>query len=458
MANETRALAHFAADLDYTQIPDHVRARAIDLIVDQIGCEIGGSALPWSRQVCATYSRAGGAPEATVVKHGQRLPLCSAVFINSTFGHAFEYDDRNPLFYGHPGPELVPSMIATAEREHTPGREFLAAFVAAYEVRGRVSWAVAEDLLEHGGPQFSTACGPYSVAAGVARLLGLDADGIRNALAIAGTFSGGLMQYDHGGGSVKRIFPAVAASGGIQSACLAQAGMTGPEGILEGARGFLKIYGKTYRPERLVADFGGKWTLETACFKPYACVGIAHTAIDGFSRLVADHDLRADMIAAVHVGYPIGFHAHAAIAAPTDILGMQFSTGYTLALTLLKGANTPREYTLEALHDPEVKRFASLVSVAEDAQLTRDHKGHPCARVCITTQDGRRLDTFVLNAKGSPALPLTRDDIDRKFHSQVDADFGAERADELLRTLRNIDTLEDVAMLAPSLHIGSLAR
>lgn len=447
MADETRALAKFAAALAYEQIPARVRERAIDLIVDQIGCEMGCSHLPWAQQVRETYRKLGGTPEATVVKYGDRLPLCPAVFINSTFGHSFEYDDRNPLFYGHPGPELVPSLIAIAEREHISGHDFLAAFVAAYEVRGRVSWAVAEDLLEHGGPQFSTACGPFSVAAGVGRLLGLDAEGIRNALAIAGTFSGGLMQYDHGGGSVKRIFPAVAASGGIQAACLAQAGMTGPEGILEGTRGFLKIYARTYRPERLIAEFGKKWTLETACFKPYSCVGIIHPAIDGVRKLLTENKLGADSIASMDVGYPIGFHAHAAIAVPHDLLGMQFSTAYSLALTVLKGGNTPREYTVEALCDPDVKAFAARVRVGEDTELTRQYKGRPCARVRIETQSGRMHETVVLNAKGSPDLPLTREEIDEKFRSQVRGDFGSERCEELLRTLRNIPTLDDIAKL-----------
>jgi len=453
VADETRTLAKFAADLTYEQIPAHVRDRAIDLIVDQIGCQIGCSNLPWAQQVRQTYRDLGGAPEATVVKYGDRLPLISAVFINSTFGHSFEYCDRNPLFYGHPGPELVPSMIAIAEREHISGRNFLAAFIAAYEVRGRVSWAVAEDILERGGPQFSTACGPFSVAAGAARLLGMDAEGIRNALAIAGTFSGGLMQYDHGGGSVKRIFPAVAASGGIQSVFFAKAGMTGPEGILEGPHGFLRIYGNTYRPERLTVEFEKKWTLETACFKPYSCAGIIHTAIDGVRKLVKEHGLEADSIVLIDVGYPIGFDVHAAIAAPHDLFGMQFSTAYSLALTVLKGANTPREYTMEALHDPNIKAFAAKVRVHEDTDLTKQYRGKPTGRVQIKTRSGQAYETTVLNATGSPALPLTRDEIDNKFRSQVRGDFGAKRCEELLQTLRSIDSLDDIEKLSAKVVI-----
>src|SRR5688572_2263928 len=105
MADETRVLAKFAADLTYEQIPSPTRARAVDLLVDQIGCVIGCSELPWAKQVRDTYRRSGGMPEATVVKYGDRLPVSAAAFINSAFGHSFEYDDGNPLVHGHPGAE-----------------------------------------------------------------------------------------------------------------------------------------------------------------------------------------------------------------------------------------------------------------------------------------------------------------------------------------------------------------
>ena len=65
---------------------------------------------------------------------GDPLPAAAAAFVNSTFGHSFEYDDRNPLFNAHPGPELVPSLMAIGEREHISGRAYVTAFVAAYEV------------------------------------------------------------------------------------------------------------------------------------------------------------------------------------------------------------------------------------------------------------------------------------------------------------------------------------
>ena len=449
MAQESRALAKFAAELDEANVPDHVRARAIDLLVDQIGVQIGCSDLPWARKVRDLYLKPGSAHEATIIRYGDRASLHDAIFINSTFGHSFEYDDGNPQFLGHPGGELVPTLLAIAEANRFSGRQFLSAFIAGYELRGRIGWALFPDFIRRGGPQHSTACGPFGAAAAVAKLLGLDAEGIHNALGIAGAFSGGLMQYDHGGGSVKRIYNAVAATSGLQAAMLAKSGITGPEGIIEGANGILKIYGLEYRPERLLAEIGTKWMFETVYFKPYCVVGIIASGIDGMRQSIAALQLNAANLARVEVGYPTGFHAHAAITEPRDLLSMQFSTSYSLALTLLKGGNTPREYTEAALADPQIREVASKISVVEEAELTKTYPNRMFARVKAHTTDGRVHEELVLDAKGSPAVPLTSTEVDDKFRSQVKDVLGDDACEKLLSALRNIRALDDLSLLPP---------
>lgn len=280
------------------------------------------------------------------------------------------------------------------------------------------------------------------------KLLGCDAESIRNAIAIAGGYSGGLMQYDHGGGSVKRIYPAIAASSGIMAAVLAQAGLTGPEEILEGARGALKIYASNYRPERLSAELGTTWMLDHLRIKPYSCCGAIHAAIDGFRKITTDCDLAADSIATVEVGYPRHTYEHVAIAAPHDVLGMQFSTAFTLALTLLRGRNTPREYNLQALAEPAIREFASRVSIRENAELNAVKGKYP-ARVVLYTRSGARHEALVLDPKGSPGAPLSGAEIDEKFQHQAAPVLGAERCGRLLRALRSIDTLDDMGKLFP---------
>ncbi len=450
MTGETRTLASWADALTLEQVPDDKRNIAIDLLVDQIGIQIGCANLPWGEGVRAAYKASGGAGEASTVVHGDKLPVFNATFINSVFGHSFEYDDANPLIHGHIGGELIPPLLALSERDQLSGRAFLTALVTGYEVRGRIGWAVSPTMLERGGPQYSTTCGPFGTAAAVSKLLGYGAEGLHNALAVAGTFSGGLMQYDQGGGSVKRLFTAVAAVGGLQAAMLAKAGITGPEEILEGARGLLKIYPDEYTPGPLTSDLGTFWTLDHVLFKPYCCCAIIHPAIDAIKNVMSAHDIGPDDIEAIEVGYPKGSHHHAAITDPKDILGMQFSTAFSLASTVLTGKNTPGAYTMEAIADPKIRAMAARVTLTNEKELDPLFVGHMPARVTVTTKSGAKFDDLVIDAKGSPAKRLSSDEVDEKFRSMVVDVLGRDRADEIIHALRNVadaGNMADVAKL-----------
>jgi 2-methylcitrate dehydratase PrpD len=247
---------------------------------------------------------------------------------------------------------------------------------------------------------------------------------------------------------VKRIFTAVAAIGGLQAAMLARAGITGPEGILEGQRGLLKIFPENYNPERLISDLGGMWTLDHVLFKPYCCCAIIHPAIDALKKIIAERGVTVADIKSIEVGYPKGSHHHAAITSPKDILGMQFSTSYSLGLTVLQGKNTPKQYSMEALADPALKAVAAKVSLTNEVGLDKLFEGHMPARVTLTTLSGAVYDELVVDAKGSPAKRLTSEEIDDKFRSMVSEVLGDDRAEQIIRELRRVDSVEDMASVA----------
>ena len=252
---------------------------------------------------------------------------------------------------------------------------------------------------------------------------------------------------------MKRIFTAVAAIGGLQAALLAQAGITGPEGILEGNRGLLKIYPEEYRPERLTSDLGNMWTLQHVLFKPYCCCAIIHPAIDALQKIISEHSVAPDDIERIRVGYPKGSHHHAAITDPKDILGMQFSTAYSLALTVHKGRNTPQEYSLEAIRDPRIRATAAKVVLTNETGLDELFQGHMPARITLTTRSGTTYDELVVDAKGSPLKRLTSAEVDEKFRSMVTEVLGADRTGELIRTLRSVRGVDNMARIASMLVV-----
>ena len=59
MANETKTLAEYAANLRFADLPDAVVQRAKDCIADTVAVIAFGAALPWSRIVLRYAGRTG---------------------------------------------------------------------------------------------------------------------------------------------------------------------------------------------------------------------------------------------------------------------------------------------------------------------------------------------------------------------------------------------------------------
>ena len=122
-----------------------------------------------------------------------------------------------------------------------------------------------------------------------ARLLRLNDGQMLHAFGIAGMHSSGTMEYDQTGGEVKRVIAGVAARSGIQSAMLAQLGLTGPPTIIEGKRGFLKVFADQVEPDEITRDLGSDFKIMRIWFKLYPCVATVQGVIYTLTKLIEEH-------------------------------------------------------------------------------------------------------------------------------------------------------------------------
>ena len=131
--------------------------------------------------------------------------------------------------------------------------------------------------------------GAIGAAAGVGTALGLDARQIVDALGIAGSMAGGIIEYLAEGAWTKRLHAGWAAQSGIRAALLARAGFVGPRTVLEGVHGLFHGFAHTTRGdyEALTGDFGMRWVTDTLAFKPYPCGTMAQPYIDCARRFAA---------------------------------------------------------------------------------------------------------------------------------------------------------------------------
>ena len=229
-------LAEFAVGARWEQVSAASQEALKMRVLDALGCAYGALAAPPIRAIRGHTEDFGGRPVSAMIGGGRTSPD-RAAFYN---GAAVRYLDFNDAFLGqgeacHPSDNLAP-VLAAAEYAGASGRDFLTALAVAYQVQVRLSQVAP---VRGRGFDHSTQ-GTYAAAAGVARVLGLNAGQAANAIAISGTAFNALRVTRTGALSNWKglAYPNVA-FGAIHAAFLARRGITGPMGVFEGPKGFM---------------------------------------------------------------------------------------------------------------------------------------------------------------------------------------------------------------------------
>jgi 2-methylcitrate dehydratase PrpD len=412
MANETRRLAEYAAALRYDELPEPVIRRAKDCLIDTVAAIAFGHSQPAGRIAVEQMDAIGqGGASRIIGGTGAGLRAECAAFANGVLAHAFELDSlRKPGAGVHPGAVLVPAALAAAQEHGKSGRALLAALVAGCEVLFRVGRAT-KHTPEARGFHAPGLTGPFGAAVAAGHIAGLDAAAMTNALGIAGSLGGGLLEFAKSGrgGMVKRLHLGRAAESGVTAARLAAHGFTGPDTVLEGEFGFLNAYCLATDVAALTDGLGERYETLTLCLKLYPCHITAHTPVTAVLALRQAHGFRAEDVRAVVVEGSAKMAELHANQAPLDLVLAQYSIPFCVAIALTGDAREPERFSDAALQDPEVRALCRRVTVRD--------AGTPgwATTTRIELADGRQLERQVAEFPGTPAQPMSAEERAQKF-------------------------------------------
>src|SRR5438067_1017802 len=368
MAGETVELARYAAALRYEDLPSEVVACAKDAIIDTIAACICGSSLPWSRIVIDYAERTGPGGASRILGKGSAVQPPAAALANGALAHAFELDSlTRPSAGAHPGATVLPPALAVAQQiGGVNGKALIAAFVAGNEIMIRIGRATGHTNEARGFHAPGTT-GPFGAAVACGHLLGLDAARMTNAIGIAGSLTGGLLEFAKGdGGTVKRLHLGRASEAGVLAASLAAAGFAGPKTVLEGQFGFLRVFCTEFDEGELTKGLGRDFVTTSTVLKRYPVHATAHAAVRAVRDLQAEHGFAGSDIEAVTVTGNKRMVERHAIAEPADLMLAQYSIPFCVALALFREARDPESYDESALADPQIRALCRRVRVVPE--------------------------------------------------------------------------------------------
>jgi 2-methylcitrate dehydratase PrpD len=371
-----------------------------------------------------------------------------------TAPHAFELDNvRQPGAGVHPGAGAFVPALAVAEARKADGRALLTAFVAACEVMSRIGVA-AGNSLERRGFHAPAANGTFGAAVAAGRLLGLDETKMTHALGIAGSYSGGLMEFSrcNEGAMIKRLHLGKAAEGGVTAALLASRGFAGPESILEGDFGFCRVFAESPNLQALTRRLGEEFETANICIKRYACHINAHAPIDALAAIREQTSFSPEEVEEIEVAGIEKIVTHHAISEPKDLMMAQYSIPFSVALSLFSDPMDPDSFSERALRNRRILELARRVRLALDGEI-EERGWDRAARVTVRLRGGAVRSALVVHFKGTPQNPLTSSELEAKARILARAAGIEKKAERLFEAVDGLERLEDAAALGRLLTI-----
>ncbi|NKZ03461.1 MmgE/PrpD family protein [Actinomadura latina] len=439
-----RELAGWALGL--AEVPEPVAAAASRHLLDGFGTALGALRTGAAGPAIEVARGLGGPPEAAVLGTGDLLSAPAAALANGTLVHALDFDDTHAGGLVHATAVVLPAAFAVGQQTGASGREILTAAVAGYETACRVA-AAAPHGFHARGLHATMVAGVFSSALVAARLLGLDAGRVANALGIAGSQAGGLLAFLGTGASTKQLHPGFASQSGIIAARLAAAGATGPETVFDGPHGvFDALSANPADPASIVDGLGERWETTRIGIKPYAACQLSHATIDAVLDAMARERFGPEEIAGIHAqvhqdSAPTVCDTSRDLTRPATPYAAKFSLPWTVAALITDRGLTLETFAPDSIARPEVTRLAARVRW--DATPAPGVAADAPGRVTITLTDGREVTGSVPRSEGGGDRPLGRAALLAKFAGN--AGVPAADAEEFARAVETLADQPDAA-------------
>jgi 2-methylcitrate dehydratase PrpD len=391
----------------------------------------------------------------TVIGFAQGCGVEGAAFVNGIAAHGEDFDDTYEGGPVHAGAVVVPALLAAAQRHGLSGDLLLRGIAIGVEVTCRLC-SVAPMQVHKAGFHPTAIFGVFGAVAGLGAALKLTQQQIVDALGIAGSMAGGIIEYLADGSWTKRMHPGWAAQSAYRAVRLAQNGFKGPATVFEGKHGVFHGFANSSTGdfEAMLKGFGSEWVWTSIAFKPYACGTMAHPFID-CARTFRAKGIALDEIAKIECNTAEGivhrlWEPLALKAAPPNGYAAKFSIPYAIAVGLTFDDAGLGEYAEAVVQRADLRALAAKVSYIVDPNnpYPKQFTGH----LRITLKSGEVHEHSQGYFKGGVDHPMSDADLQQKFLANCRYGKVSDvQAQTLLKQLSSLFSADAVSLSALAL-------
>lgn len=415
-AGATATIARHVARVANAQLDAADMEALRRLFLDNFVVSLWGSTRPWTGQIAQWTGRFAGTGTSPVLGGDWTADASVAALVHGTASHSYELDDTHNETLSHPGAAIIPAALAVAAATDASQAGLFGAVAAGYEAMALVGMAAGGLETVHRGFHPTAIFGTFGAAVACVALhayqrgMPVAPELLVRAWGHALSQASGSMQFsaEASGGEVKRVHSGFAARNGVLAAEFAlMDAVTAPALAIEGTYGLAALFGGPLR-EVVLSD---RLQIHAISLKPYACCRLFHSTIDALAQLTDNFHMPTSAIREIVISGPQLIADQHMLAQPTSTMAAQYSCPYIVGATLSYGPYRYDAYGDAFLDDPSIRRIAQRVRFELSETLMQYYPSRFATGARIDLQDGTTRSSVVVDSVGTPAKPLTIEQI-----------------------------------------------
>jgi 2-methylcitrate dehydratase len=433
-------IGKFAYDARGSNLSPQARKLFKRNILDSLGCAI--AALPGVpfKALRDQFDEYRGSGSCSLIGGGTASPDQAALYNSGLVRYVDLLDSyMSPGGLCHPSDNFG-TILAAAEHASASGEEFMLALATAYEIQCRIT-AIVPVMSKGFNHAIQLA---VSAAAGSGKLLGLDAEQLAHAVAIATVDNISLTcVHSEPVSQWKGFSPGMTGMRAVYSASLAKRGFTGPLRLFEGPNGLERMFDQ---PIDVDWDDARLDIIHLTMMKKYCSLIHGQPVLEATLDLKRRNGLKSEEIEEVvcdifQTGFDIaGGGAFGSKDLPETKEQADYNLKYLIAAALLDDQVGPAQLEPERVQAADAQALLARVNVRPDPAFTAQYPQALNTRVTIRCKDGRVFVKEHVGFEGGLDNPLTWERTVEKFHWLTE-----QYADEALRgqIIDLVSTLEE---------------
>ncbi len=418
MINHTDTFISNIIEFSSRQFNESNKHNAKRCLLDYLGVTIAGAQILNDKTKLYLNTLDSITGNIKVIGSNIKTNLERASFLNGLNAHVAELDDGVISGIVHPGSPILSALIPFAQKEKVKGVDFIRGIIVGYEVATSLADTIQPSHKLKGFHATAT-CGAIGGALAIATMLNYSSHAMKNIFSIAVISAFGTLKVLEDNSQLKPYNVAQAAQISINSIAMGNAGFLGPNDVLSGDRGFLKMFSDKVNLSFLNINNNTKLAIERVYVKPYASCRYCHPAIDAALLLQEKYNVEPEQIKSIEVrtyDIAVKHHDHVIIE---NISSAKMSIPYSVAIALITKKAGLEQYTDKYIINDRVLKLTKKIKVLSSYEFTSLFPKCSPAEIVLETYDNKRITVKINSPKGESETPLTDEELQNKFSSLV---------------------------------------